>query len=69
MQDGIYLKEMGKKVREIRLSKGLSLDALKAITGFQRSTLSDLENGKSNSRILTLKFIAEVLDVDVKDFL
>ena len=34
-----------------------------------KSSLSEIENGKMNVKIPALKKIADVLEVDVKDFL
>jgi transcriptional regulator with XRE-family HTH domain len=69
MKDGTYLIEMGKKIRAIRKAKGISLRQLVVITGMHKSALSEIENGKRNSYLLTLKKIADKLDVDVKDFI
>jgi transcriptional regulator with XRE-family HTH domain len=37
--------------------------------GMHKSALSEIENGKRNSYLLTLKLIADTINVDVKDFL
>jgi transcriptional regulator with XRE-family HTH domain len=34
-----------------------------------KSCLSDIENGKMNVKVNALKRIADILEVDVKDFL
>jgi transcriptional regulator with XRE-family HTH domain len=39
------------------------------MTGMAKSALSEIENGKRNSYLLTLKLIADNIDVDVKGFL
>ncbi len=69
MKDGIYLKEMGKKIRAIRRAKGISMRKLITLCSLHKSSLSEIENGKRNSHILTLKMLADVLNVDVKDFI
>jgi transcriptional regulator with XRE-family HTH domain len=69
MKDGLYLIEMGKKIRATRKAKGISLRQLTVMTGMHKSALSEIENGKRNSYLLTLKLIADTLNVDVKDFL
>ena len=43
--------------------------ALGKACGIHYKQISFIENGKSNCHILTLKSIADVLKVDVKDFL
>jgi len=67
--NGAYLISMGKKIRTIRRVKGISLRQLTYITGMAKSALSEIENGRRNSYLLTLKLIADTLNVDVKDFI
>ena len=69
MTDSIYLKEMGKKIRAVRKAKGISMRKMITLCSLHKSSISEIENGKWNSRILTLKMLAETMDVDVKDFL
>ncbi len=64
-----FLKEMGKKIQIARKAKGIYLRDLAPLCNIHYSNLSMIENGKYGSLILTLKTIAEKLDVDVKDFL
>lgn len=69
MENKEFLKAMGKRIRVIRLSKGLILRDISKLTGYDKDALGDIELGRCSSRILTLKAIADVLNVDVKDFL
>ncbi|HMO63474.1 MAG TPA: helix-turn-helix transcriptional regulator [Ferruginibacter sp.] len=69
MKDGIYLIEMGKRIRAIRKAKGIPIQKAAVMSGTYKSSLSDIETGKMNVKILALKRIADVLEVDVKDFL
>ena len=69
MKDGIYLIEIGKKIRAIRKAKGISMRKLATIAPIHKSSLSEIENGKMNVKMLALKKIADTLNVDVKDFL
>lgn len=69
MDNQLYLIQMGKKIREIRRAKGISMRKLEKMTNLNKSSISFIENGKSNTYLLTLKLIADVLEVDVKDFL
>jgi len=69
MEDKEYLKQMGKRIRKLRLSKGLILRDISVATGYDKDAIGDIELGRCSSRILTLKHIADVLNVDVKDFL
>ena len=69
MSSGKYLIEIGQKIRTIRKEKGIPIQKAAAMAGTYKSSLSDIENGKMNSKILTLQRLAEVLNVDIKDFL
>lgn len=69
MNNGEYLKEMGKKIRAIRKAKGIPIQKAAAMADTYKSSLSDIENGKMNVKILALMKLADVFDVDVKDFL
>lgn len=69
MKEGIYLKEMGKKIKAAREAKGLYLHDVGKMCNIHYGALYEIEKGKRNSYILTLKKIADVLEVDVKEFL
>lgn len=69
MKDGIYLIQMGKRIRTARKAKGISMRKLVTLCPLHKSSLSEIENGKRDCHILTLKMIADVLKVDVKDFI
>jgi transcriptional regulator with XRE-family HTH domain len=69
MRNDIFLKEIGTKVKAARKAKKISLPQMAALSGIDMSNLWFLENGRRNAHILTLKSIADVLKVDVKDFI
>jgi transcriptional regulator with XRE-family HTH domain len=69
MRNDEFLKEIGRKVKAARKANRLSLPKLSAATGIVISNLWFLENGQRNMHILTLKSIADVLKMDVKDLL
>ena len=69
MDHGEYLIALGKKIREIRRAKGIPIQKAAAMADTYKSCLSDIENGKMNVKIIQLKKLADVLEVDVKDFL
>lgn len=69
MNNGAFLKELGGKVKAIRKAKGLSVRALAAMCGTDYSNLSRFENGQKNLYLLSLKLIAEKLDVELKELL
>lgn len=69
MTNGLYLIEMGKRIRAIRRAKGISMRKLVTLCPLHKSSISEIENGKRDCHILTLKMLADLLKVDVKDFI
>jgi len=69
MRNDLYLKEMGRKIKEARKSKKISLPKMSDLCKIDMSNLWFLENGQRNPHLLTLKSIADVLNVNVKDFI
>ncbi|WP_129598796.1 helix-turn-helix domain-containing protein [Anaerophilus nitritogenes] len=54
---------LGERIRNIRKSKGYSIMNLREMTGLSKSTISDIENNKSNPTSETLNKIADCLGV------
>lgn len=69
MKDNIFLKEMGSKKKAIRNEKKLSLRELGKLCNLDYGSICRIESGQKNSYLLTLKSIADKLNVYVKDFL
>jgi transcriptional regulator with XRE-family HTH domain len=69
MNNGKYLIEMGKRIRAIRRAKGISMRQIITMCPLHKSSMSEIENGQRDCHILTLKMIADVLQVDAKDFI
>ena len=59
----------GKKVKAMRISKGITQTQLSEMTGIQRPNLSRLENGKTNPNIETLSKIAIALNIGIAELL
>jgi transcriptional regulator with XRE-family HTH domain len=69
MKTDAFLLEMGQKIRTARKAKKIAIDEMARLTKIDLSNLSFLERGMRNCHILSLKSIADVLEMDVKDFL
>ncbi len=67
--NGVYLKQMGSKIKLARKTQKISLPKMSKLCATDMSNLWFIENGERNVHILTLKSIADVLKMDVKDFL
>jgi transcriptional regulator with XRE-family HTH domain len=64
-----FLIEMGQKIRTARKAKKIPINEMAVRAKIDMSNLSFLERGGKNCHILSLKSIADVLEMDVKEFL
>ena len=55
------------KLWEIRTAKGLKLEAVAAVTGVSKSTLNNIENGKTSPTLANLEKVAKVLGCRISD--
>lgn len=60
---------LGKKISEIRKSKGLTQEGLAELSKVNLRTIQRIENSESEPRGKTLILICEVLDIDVEDLI
>ena len=67
--DSVFLKEIGKRMRSIRTSQRISIAEMHRITGLAESNITHIEKWGRDAHVLTLKKIADVLKVEVKEFL
>ncbi len=58
----------GRRVRELRLEKKLSQEALASDADIDRAYLSSLENGKENISIRTMEKIIKALGASFPEF-
>ena len=65
------LKKVGKRVQQIRTSKGISqVDLASKVEGkIDTTNISRIESGRTNPTIYTLHRIAVVLEVPIHEFL
>ena len=55
------------KLWEIRTAKGLKLEAVAAVTGVSKSTLNNIENGKTSPTLANLEKIAKGIGCRISD--
>ena len=60
--------EIGEKVKELRVGKGLNIKQLSELVECTPSLISQLERGKTDPSISMLKRIARALDANIVDF-
>lgn len=64
-----FHKDLGKRIREIREKKGISLRDFETYDdSLDRSNLSKIENGQKAATTYNLYRIAQVLGVDLAEF-
>ncbi|MCR9501918.1 helix-turn-helix domain-containing protein [Vibrio vulnificus] len=65
---GVASKIVGKKIKEIRKKKALTIQELAEISGVSEGHVSRLENGLKSPTISTLEKLANALDVPIVYF-
>lgn len=63
------MKEIGKKIRDVRKKKGLSQEELAESAKVNLRTIQRIENNESEPRGKTLNLICEVLELNAEDIL
>ena len=61
----LELEKLGKRIKQVRKHKNMTLLDLETISGINDSDLSRYEQGKENLEFLTIYKIAKALGVDV----
>lgn len=69
VRDAKYLKEFGKNLRKLRLSKKITQEILSEEAGIGRNQVGMIERGEINVTISTIKKLAKQLEVHPKDLL
>ena len=59
--------EIGKKIKKYREKVGVTQEALAEKAGVRVATISRIENGHNEPYTITLKALADVLDVSVDE--
>ena len=67
MNDTNLILKISQKIKEIRLSKSMTLDDLAAASNMDNSNIARLESGNTNPTIRTLYKISLGLKVKLKD--
>ena len=60
--------QFGKRVRELRLSQGLSQEALAFKAGIDRTYMTSIENGKRNVAVQNIEKVINALEISIQDF-
>lgn len=66
---GELQRSVGKNIRRIRLSRGISQEALGAVVGLHRTYIGGVERGERNITLQTLEGMAELLGIPPMELL
>ena len=69
MTDPRFLSQIGKRIRELRLKRKLTQQALATRCSFQKASLSRIEAGKTNMTLLTMRKICLALKSEPAELL
>ena len=61
-------KLFGDRMKEIRLAKGVSQEALAAAADLHRTYVSSVERGERNVSIVNIARLADALNVPIREF-
>lgn len=67
VKDEVFLTNLGKRIRDIRISKNLTQLELAVLCNNYAEQIGRIERGKLNVTICTLKKIADALNVKIAD--
>ncbi len=68
-EEKVLLREIGDRIRELRLKSGLSQEKLAFASGLDRSYVGSVERGERNIAVINLSKIATALNVTSSDIL
>jgi len=60
-----YQKKLGQRIKEVRESKELSQLDVASICDYDKTTISRIENGRTNITLKTLVTLALAMEVDI----
>ncbi len=66
MKKAILVK-FGKKIREVRVKKGLSQEALADIANVHRTYIGMVERAEKNITLLNIQKLSKALKIDIKE--
>jgi transcriptional regulator with XRE-family HTH domain len=64
----VYI-QLGKRIKDLRMQKNMTQNALAIHCNFEKASLSRIESGKSNITIRTIFRICQALEIDIQELL
>lgn len=69
MVEAAHARNVGSRVRKLRIDKGLTLEALADLSGVSRAMISKLERGEKNPTLVVAAKVAQALRVGLTDLM
>ncbi|MDR3681696.1 MAG: helix-turn-helix transcriptional regulator [Flavipsychrobacter sp.] len=69
MINAFLVNEFGERIRELRIEKNLSQEALSFITGFHRTYIGMIERGERNISLTNMAVFAKVFEMSISELL
>ena len=63
-----YKKKFGLQLKKLRIRKGMSQLDLASYCNLEKTSISRIENGRTNTTLKTMVILSESLEVELKDF-
>lgn len=63
-----YQKKLGQRIKEVRESKKLSQLDVASTCDYEKTTISRIENGRTNITLKTLVTLALAMEVELQEF-
>ena len=67
IKDEKFIKAFGKRLRELRIKKGMSQPQLANTAEIPINQIGRIERGEINTTLVTIKAIADALNVDITE--
>jgi transcriptional regulator with XRE-family HTH domain len=66
-EDSAFLKELGKRIKQIRTDKGITQVELGNMCDIEKPNMNRIESGGTNPTALTLKKICQNLEIEITE--
>lgn len=63
----MLLVQFGKRIRELRIQRGLSQEKFALLAGIDRTYLASLEKGKRNVALININKLAVALNISISE--
>lgn len=60
--------KVGQRIKQIRVERGLTQEALANMADLDRTYVTDVENGRRNISIVNLEKLIHALNISISDF-